>query len=73
MPRTPRNPLAFGNGLPVSNGAFHTRRRRLVQPAFHRERIAEYFEVMPACAAARPSTPRSAGPVRRALRNAGDG
>ncbi|GAA3265704.1 cytochrome P450 [Dactylosporangium vinaceum] len=41
----------FGNGLPVSNGAFHTRQRRLVQPAFHRERIAEYFEVMSACAA----------------------
>jgi cytochrome P450 len=36
----------FGNGLPVSNGAFHQRQRRLIQPAFHRERIERYSEVM---------------------------
>ncbi|MFD5824976.1 cytochrome P450 [Lentzea sp. NPDC060358] len=35
-----------GNGLAVSNGAFHLRQRRMVQPAFHRDRIAGYAEVM---------------------------
>lgn len=40
----------FGNGLPVSNGEFHQRQRRLIQPAFHRERIAEYVETMAASA-----------------------
>jgi cytochrome P450 len=36
----------FGNGLVMSNGAVHLRQRRLVQPAFHRERISGYAEVM---------------------------
>ncbi|MDI5939653.1 MULTISPECIES: cytochrome P450 [Micromonospora] len=45
----------FGNGLPVSNGAFHTRQRRLIQPAFHRERIEGYFRVMADSAAAMTS------------------
>ncbi len=40
----------FGNGLPVSNGEFHQRQRRLIQPAFHRERIAAYVETMTAAA-----------------------
>ena len=40
----------FGNGLPVSDGDFHQRQRRLVQPAFHRDRIAEYVETMTASA-----------------------
>jgi cytochrome P450 len=35
-----------GNGLVNSYGAFHLRQRRLVQPAFHRERIARYAEIM---------------------------
>lgn len=35
-----------GNGLANSYGAFHLRQRRLVQPAFHRERIARYAEIM---------------------------
>jgi cytochrome P450 len=35
-----------GNGLLVSEGAFHMRERRLLQPAFHRNRIAVYAEVM---------------------------
>ena len=36
----------FGNGLATSNGAFHLRQRRLVQPAFHRDHIARYAEIM---------------------------
>jgi cytochrome P450 len=35
-----------GNGLVNSDGAFHLRQRRLVQPAFHHERIARYAEKM---------------------------
>jgi len=35
-----------GNGLVNSGGAFHLRQRRLVQPAFHRERITRYAEEM---------------------------
>lgn len=31
-----------GNGLVNSEGGFHLRQRRLVQPAFHRDRIARY-------------------------------
>ncbi|MGA1354989.1 MAG: cytochrome P450, partial [Candidatus Limnocylindrus sp.] len=36
----------LGNGLLTSEGDFHLRQRRLVQPAFHRERIAAYAETM---------------------------
>ena len=36
----------LGNGLLTSEGEFHLRQRRLVQPAFHRERIAGYGSVM---------------------------
>lgn len=36
----------FGNGLATSDGGYHLRQRRLVQPAFHRTRIAGYAEVM---------------------------
>jgi cytochrome P450 len=35
-----------GNGLVNSGGAFHLRQRRLVQPAFHHERISRYVEKM---------------------------
>ncbi|MBB4904422.1 cytochrome P450 [Actinophytocola algeriensis] len=35
-----------GNGLVNSGGPFHLRQRRLVQPAFHHERIARYAEKM---------------------------
>lgn len=35
-----------GNGLAVSDGAFHLRQRRLMQPAFHRTHIARYTEIM---------------------------
>lgn len=40
----------FGNGIMSSNGVFHRRQRRMVQPAFHKQRIAEYFERMSALA-----------------------
>jgi len=36
----------LGEGLLTSEGEFHRRQRRLAQPAFHRERIAGYAEVM---------------------------
>ena len=36
----------LGNGVAMSNGAFHLRQRRLLQPAFHRERIAHYASTM---------------------------
>ncbi|RSM79975.1 cytochrome P450 [Kibdelosporangium aridum] len=36
----------MGNGLVMSEGAFHLRQRRLVQPAFHRARLARYAETM---------------------------
>ncbi|GAA4430775.1 cytochrome P450 [Actinokineospora soli] len=32
----------FGNGLATSDGAFHRRQRRMVAPAFHKDRIAAY-------------------------------
>jgi cytochrome P450 len=35
-----------GNGLFNSRGVFHLRQRRLMQPAFHRSRIAEYVPMM---------------------------
>lgn len=40
------NRLLLGNGLLASEGDFWRRQRRLVQPAFHRERIAAYGDVM---------------------------
>jgi cytochrome P450 len=36
----------LGNGLLSSEGEFWRRQRRLVQPAFHRDRIAGYADVM---------------------------
>ena len=36
----------LGNGLLTSEGEFHHRQRRLAQPAFHRDRIARYAEVI---------------------------
>ncbi|MBE9193624.1 cytochrome P450 [Gloeocapsopsis crepidinum LEGE 06123] len=39
-----------GNGLLTSEGDFWQRQRRLVQPAFHQERIANYAQVMVAYA-----------------------
>jgi cytochrome P450 len=41
-----RSKPLLGNGLLTSEGAFHLRQRRLMQPAFHRERIAAYGRTM---------------------------
>jgi len=40
----------LGEGLLTSEGANHLRQRRLMQPAFHRERIAAYADTMVAYA-----------------------
>jgi cytochrome P450 len=39
----------FGNGLLTSEGEFWLRQRRMMQPAFHRSRIANYGSTMTAC------------------------
>jgi cytochrome P450 len=36
----------LGNGLLLSEGEFWRRQRKLIQPAFHQERIASYAEIM---------------------------
>lgn len=40
------NRAIFGNGLLISEGDFWLRQRRLAQPAFHRDRVAEYADTM---------------------------
>ena len=37
-----RAKVLLGDGLLTSEGEFHTRQRRLVQPAFHRDRLVRY-------------------------------
>ncbi|HYC92493.1 MAG TPA: cytochrome P450 [Thermoanaerobaculia bacterium] len=41
-----RTKVVLGEGLLTSEGELHKRQRRLAQPAFHRERIHHYGEVM---------------------------
>src|SRR6185295_8066454 len=41
-----RTKRILGNGLLTSEGAVHLRQRRMMQPAFHRERIAGYGRTM---------------------------
>jgi cytochrome P450 len=41
-----RGRILLGDGLLTSEGKFHLRQRRLVQPAFHRDRLAGYAAVM---------------------------
>ncbi len=43
--------VLLGQGLLTSEGDFHLRQRRLSQPAFHRERVESYGEVMAVYAA----------------------
>lgn len=42
----------LGEGLLTSEGDFHLRQRRLMQPLFHRRRIGEYGDEMVECASA---------------------
>ena len=42
--------VLLGDGLLTSEGEFHKRQRRLVQPAFHRDRLAGYATAMVECA-----------------------
>jgi cytochrome P450 len=41
-----RSRILLGQGLLTSEGPHHAGQRRLVQPAFHRERLADYARVM---------------------------
>jgi cytochrome P450 len=41
-----RSRTLLGRGLLTSEGEFHLRQRRMIQPAFHRSRIAEYARSM---------------------------
>jgi cytochrome P450 len=41
-----RAKMLLGEGLLTSEGEFHLRQRRLVQPAFHRQRVAAYAREM---------------------------
>jgi cytochrome P450 len=41
-----RTKTLLGNGLLTSEGAFHLRQRRMMQPPFHKNRIAEYAVCM---------------------------
>ncbi len=43
-----RSRRVFGDGLLSSDGEFWLRQRRLAQPAFHRQRIAAYADIMAA-------------------------
>ncbi|MFD9572391.1 cytochrome P450 [Streptomyces sp. NPDC059982] len=46
----------FGNGIVTTDGDFHRKQRRMMQPAFHRGHITEYAEVMGRQARAMTST-----------------
>jgi cytochrome P450 len=46
----------LGEGLLTSEGAFHLRQRRMMQPAFHKARIATYTEAMSRAAVAARET-----------------
>src|SRR5215212_2874512 len=47
-----RSKIILGEGLLTSEDELHLRQRRLAQPAFHRDRIARYADVMVQRAAA---------------------
>src|SRR5271155_2877478 len=46
-----RAKVLLGEGLLTSEGQFHRRQRRLVQPAFHRDRLLGYASAMVDCTA----------------------
>jgi cytochrome P450 len=51
--------VMVGNGVATSEGELHRRQRRLMQPAFHRSRIALYARIMGELATARMETWRA--------------
>ena len=51
-----RAKILLGEGLLTSEGEFHRRQRRLVQPAFHRDRLVGYASSMVECTAATRET-----------------
>ncbi len=42
--------VLLGEGLLTSDGAYHARQSRIIQPAFHREMVTSYAEAMTGCA-----------------------
>lgn len=52
FPRIERTKGLFGEGLLTSEDPLHLRQRRLMQPAFQRERIADYGRMMTTCSQA---------------------
>jgi cytochrome P450 len=44
-----RSKRLFGEGLSVSDGEIHRRQRKLMRPAFHSARIADYAAIMRQC------------------------
>src|ERR1700758_108818 len=58
-----RTKLLLGEGLLTSEGDLHLRQRRLMQPEFHRERLARYAEVMVANAERTSSSWRDGGTI----------
>jgi cytochrome P450 len=51
-----RMKILLGEGLITSDDPIHKRQRRIVAPAFHRQRIAAYADQIVACAAAQQET-----------------
>lgn len=45
-----RSKVLLGEGLLTSEGEFHLKQRRLMQPAFHRDRLTDYASIMSHCA-----------------------
>lgn len=57
----------FGDNLTVSEGAFWLRQRRLAQPAFHRQRLPEYANVMVEAACALVERWQAGGPEAKQI------
>lgn len=53
----------FGNGLLSSDGSFWLRQRRMMQPAFHRQRIQQYSEIVVAQTQVHLATLRRGQPI----------